>query len=445
VCLALALVILFHYATRERVSRISRIILPSFLVIILAPLIDLLLSGGQGFNISYMMPGEHTGMLMRFLTFFGPLTEHGITPGMRIEIGLVLLGCFTYFLVKRRSVVRSAVFTFLAYAVIFGYCAMPFLIDAFIGMFGIPFNHINELFIQFYLMAIFVLGIWVAALHSRKHLTEILRDIRPFRLLHFELMFFIGMALSMPMITLRAVTYDMLFSPMLAAVAILFAWLFSVVTNNLADRDIDRVSNRGRPSVTGSIPMAEYSRMPWLFLGLAAAFSWAAGAESLFYILLFAGNYFLYSMPPFRLKRVPFFSKALIALNSLLLMMWGFTLLGVPMAWFPRPIMAFFLIGFTAAINFIDIKDHDGDRKAGIRTLPTIMGLGRSKALIGAFFLVMYPIVYLLFTDALLLPFLLAFGVTEMVLVNRKSYSERPVFAVYIASLVMLLAYVLFL
>lgn len=45
---------------------------------------------------------------------------------MRVEIALAIAASFIYFLAKGQTFLRSLGFTFLTYALIFSYCALPF-------------------------------------------------------------------------------------------------------------------------------------------------------------------------------------------------------------------------------------------------------------------------------------------------------------------------------
>lgn len=56
IALALALILLFYLATKENIERLSRIVLPCFMILNLVPILDLVMSGGRGFNITYMIP-----------------------------------------------------------------------------------------------------------------------------------------------------------------------------------------------------------------------------------------------------------------------------------------------------------------------------------------------------------------------------------------------------
>jgi 4-hydroxybenzoate polyprenyltransferase len=170
---------------------------------------------------------------------------------------------------------------------------------------------------------------------------------------------------------------------------------------------------------------------------LAVLFSSVTGFENVFFILLFMGNYFLYSMPPFRFKRVFILSKLVIGFNSLVCVMLGFNLAKGGLAGIPDFIYILTLIGITLASNFIDIKDHEGDRKAGIWTLPTVLGLGRSKKIMGVIFILLYLLFPLLITkEPYLILVSLFFGVLTAYFINKKEYKDSSVLITIIISLI---------
>jgi len=110
----------------------------------------------------------------------------------------------------------------------------------------------------------------------------------------------------------------------------------------------------------------------------------------------------------------------------------------------PGVIAVFFLVFFTAAINFIDIKDYEGDKKAGIKTIPVVFGLRNSKIIIGLFFLMSYPALYIVFRENCLMPVLIVFGLAQFFLINKKNYNEKQILTVYLFSLVFLVFYLIF-
>ncbi|MEQ8225038.1 MAG: UbiA family prenyltransferase, partial [Candidatus Eremiobacterota bacterium] len=219
--------------------------------------------------------------------------------------------------------------------------------------------------------------------------------------------------------------------------SIMMAWLFSVITNNIEDRNIDSVSNRERPSVTEKIPFEIYKTTGWIVLLLSVISAISVNFSIFFLIFLFMGNYFLYSMPPVRFKRVIFFSKLIPSINSFIMLLTGYVFLCGSLRFFPRELIFFFLIFITANMNFIDIKDYEGDKNGGIKTLPVLMGLEKSKFLIGLFFLMSYIAACYLLHFPLYGYLLIIPGLIQFFLINRKNYSEKPVFIVYFITLIL--------
>ena len=162
VALAMSLILLFHLLTKTDIPKIARVVLPSFIILNLAPILDLILSWGKGYNIAYLLPGIHHNLILRFFTFFGDFPGLGITPGMKIEIGIILLGSFIYFYLKNLKLIKSLFSTILVYTLIFCYAATPFAIKKALEFSGLEFKLSDSLFINFYLVVIFLTGILLA-------------------------------------------------------------------------------------------------------------------------------------------------------------------------------------------------------------------------------------------------------------------------------------------
>lgn len=444
----LSIMLVFILATRERIERIARVLMASFTLILSAPLIDLLIYGRRGYQITYLLTtNTWRDFFLNLITYFGPLEpEIGVSLGMRTEILIILSLSFIYLIYKSRNVIKSVFYTFLIYVIIYSFLGIPFLVQEGFGIIGLGHLSREILETQFrialYLLISLILIFIILCLTKWKYMSNILMDIRPFRLAHYQMMFMIGLFFGHRMNALE-LTGNTLFSIILTTMAITFAWLFSVFTNNIEDVGIDRVSNIERPLVSGAFSLDTYKRISLVLLMLVLACSLVAGYVSLFFVALFTGNYFLYSMPPFRLKRIPVFSKMIIGLNSLLLFVLGHSYTG---ALFDIPLMVpvFFLTIYSLAINIIDIKDHEGDLEEGIKTLPVLLGLKRAKVLIGAFFGVAVFSSYILVREIFSLnPYLsmitmLALGgvgALEFYLITREDYKESTVFFVYLCLL----------
>lgn len=436
-CLAMSLLVVFHYVTREGIAAISRVVLPSFIVLVIAPLLDLLISLGKGYDMSYMLPGSHDNLLLRFCTFFGPFEKFGVTPGIRIEIALVIVASWFYFFSKTGNVLKSLAGSFFVYCLLFLFGMMPYASKVLLGALGESYQYSAQLMRDSYLFLILIILPWVYYLHNKKYCLEIIKDLRYLRIIHYELMFLLGIVLSRGRIEL---TSETMFGLIFAFTALLHAGLFSLIMNNLADYDIDSIVNRSRPSVSMSIPSRHYARLAWIAFAVSVVYSMAVSFRYMYLLLVVIAIYYLYSMPPFRLKRVPVLSKLLIALNSLVLFIAGWSFMGGTLR-IPINVILFAMLGLTAVVNFIDLKDYDGDKAAGIRTVPTMLGMGKAKLIIGLCFVIVYPLSYFVHGDVdLLIPSVLT-GILVFLLINRRRYRERPVFVVYVVSLIALFGY----
>ncbi|MBR9691355.1 UbiA family prenyltransferase [Candidatus Woesearchaeota archaeon] len=438
IALAMSLILLFYLITNIDIIKIAKVILPSFIIINLAPLLDLILSKGRGYDIAYTNTQTWHNLIFKFFTFFGNFKESGVTHGMRIEIAIVLCISFIYFYIKNSNFLKSLINTLLVYTLIFISLATPLFVAK---MFFSGANSVFDLImINFLLTIIFLTGIGIAYLKNEAFFQIIIKDIRFFRLIHYELMFILGIILGLKY-NVFSLTNENIFYFIFIPISIVFAWIYSVMTNNIEDYEIDKISNKQRPLIKSRIDIQTYTKLSWFFLFIALFYAAMVNFKAFFIILLFIGNYFLYSMPPFRLKRIPFFSKLFISLNSLILIMLGFIIITGSIQEFPKLIIAIFLIGFTAVINFIDIKDYEGDKKEGIKTLPVILGLKKSKFIIGLFFILTYLSVYFIVKESYMLIPLFVLGIIQFYLINKRDYKEWIVFTAYLSSLTMLFCY----
>ncbi len=167
VSVCLSFLILFHFATREKIEKLAKLILPAFAITITVPVIDYLFTQGEGYHVSYMLPGIHEGLLMRFLTFFGPLDRFGISPGMRIEISLVILASFAYFAIKQQGIVRSLFFSFLVYVMLFAFFILPYILNFFLNFLDLHFEYSSRLMRDSLFVLTFFQALWVYYLVNR--------------------------------------------------------------------------------------------------------------------------------------------------------------------------------------------------------------------------------------------------------------------------------------
>lgn len=440
--LHLSIMLLFYLLTKEKIVKLLKLILPASIILLVAPIMDLVLSLGQGYDIAYILPGNYDNLFIKFITFFGNYSELGITPGIRIEIAIVLFASFFYFFIKTAKIYLSLIGVFLFYCLLFIFAILPIILKFVFTKINILYIYSDLLMVKTYLLMLFFLSLVIGYLLNKKVFLILLKDIRPYRVLHYIFMFVLGIIFSFN--DEFRLNISNIFNFFFVPISIVCASMFSLMTNNIADIEIDEVSNRNRPLFNLNIDRKFYYKFAWLFFAMALIYALAANFKIFFLVLVFIGNYFLYSLKPLRVKRLLILSKLLIAINSLIFVVAGYiTITNQSIYKFPKILIPFFLVGYTLTLSFIDIKDYEGDKKLGISTLPVVLGLKKAKKLIGIFFIMTYISVYFIINNIYALIPLTVFGISQYYLVNAKNYEEKYVFIVYLISLLFLFVYLI--
>ncbi len=445
IVLALCIILLFKFATKKSAAVLARVVLPFFAILLLVPLIDIL-AGWKGYPLMYLIPEIHGPLLPRFFTFFGNAPDAGgISLGMRIEMALAIIGSGLYFYISTLQKARSIIYAIAVYVIFFLLAASPYWIAAIYRIAGFSYDGINQvsdsMFIRFFLIISAIVTASIAYLENKRLFHVLVKDLRLLRIAHYVLMILFGVILGMQRAS-HIFGIDQLFAMVLIPLALVSAVIFSIVMNNTADIEIDRITNSDRPLVQNEVTLHTYHVIGWTFFVLSLIFAAAVSMYAFFFIALFILVYFLYSMPPLRLKRVPFFSKVLIALNTLFMTMLGFLSTSrLTILDFPFGLGCGMVIMYTFAAQLIDLKDYEGDKRAGIQTLPVLLGLSTARLVIGSILVLAYMSVYLLLPDTLLILPLVVFGCLQFHFVMKVPYHEKPIFVTYIISLLMLLLY----
>ena len=269
---------------------------------------------------------------------------------------------------------------------------------------------------------------------------EILKDLRLLRILHYVALACLGGALylrNLPepdWISLVAAGYKLgIFSLCLA-----YAAVFAIVTNNFSDLEADRISNPNRPLVQKRVNPRAYFLAAVFCEIFALGLALYIQKEMFWGVLAVSVGYFLYSCKPFRLKKIPILSKAIIGLNSWMVTLCGFSLAGGDVMDFPLIWSVFILVPLAFSANFVDLKDVEGDRQTGVATLPVIMGIKRAKLLIAAFTVMAYLMAGFLLQNLGLALLSLSLGCVHVFFLFRKPYREKPIFLIYVSGLFVL-------
>lgn len=435
---ALSLSILFYLLAGTPVLKALRLVCFSLPVILVSVLVDGLVLG-QRFSYEYV-EGPISFIGNSFLSFLWNVPYLGI--GFKIEIALLLLGVFLYFYVKNRRMLPAFAAFLLVYVVLFFFGTNPMdLINPLLGksfllekLFHFFFESNLSVFsyqaVGYLLISAALCFAWLF-LYSRKKFFALLSNIRVERVLVFSLAVIGGFVLGKGLY---------LFDLAAAMAAIFFAWNYGVAVNDLSDVELDKKTNKGRPLVKKIISREEMTNVAIVSALFSLGLAFSLGFIPFCLILLGLASTTFYSLEPFRLKRFPlsvFFSALGVFIGILL----GYY------AAFPLALNLFVLKFSLAALllctlgfNVKDVKDFKADKSAGIKTIPVLLGERVGRHVIALMVLFSYLVFPLLVGIPLLLAPSIVFGAASYPLIVRKSFSEKPVIALYVLYVVLMIA-----
>ena len=192
--------------------------------------------------------------------------------------------------------------------------------------------------------------------------------------------------------------------------------------NQIYDLDIDRINKPRRPLPSGRLSTREAGGFTGVAYVIALVLAWFVapeGRHECFWIVIVATIItILYSVPPFRTKRLGIWANVTIAIpRGVLLKVAGWsavkTIAGVE-PWFIGAIFGLFLLGASTTKDFADME---GDARGGCRTLPISYGVRRAAWMISPAFVVPFLMISAgtfagILTGNFLLLQLLSFGMT---------------------------------
>lgn len=454
--------------TRENILNISKLALFGWFVSLTPPVVDLFVSKGKGgLIISYLFdPPEK--LFNTFITFFGPELNSGMTYGVRAQVALAIILVSMYVFVKTKHWLKTIGAGLSVYIGIYTFAILPTILTIFEKftlqieradiidfaflpqkVFGISLINPATLFdfklaLTLTLIISAQLIIWLYA-YDKKKLVALLKNVRYSRfLLNITALgvgMFIGTRIFNTQFNPSFFEWIVILNALLTTFLI---WLFSVGINDLADQKIDKLTNTNRPLITKELSTIEVKSLSIIFVLFANGIAFTLGLRFFTLSIILTALTYIYSAQPFRLKRFPFISSFVIALSVLIATFFGFILFSQDqsLVYFPREIMLTTLLLFTLVTNVKDIKDHKGDEKDDVLTLPVILGMKRGKLILAILnFLSFIIFAALLSPKPALLFIAFCFGVLAYLLTYNEKVKESYLFILYSVFLVIVMVF----
>lgn len=446
---------IFQYFARASLSVASNMLLSGFLIILLPPIIDFIISDGKGLWSFYIFDG-FPGIISRYFTFFGNRPDMGITYGVRVEVALVTIFFGLYVLQKTKRLSRALFAAISAYSLLFFLGTFPswaaMLIEGVsegrwilrgtdvAGVFLSPFAFFSrdlvdprsilnaKMSLVYAAILPLALGLWLFVRHRAIFLV-LFRNARLPQVVYHAGLLLIGMGLA---ILFAGAKFSFGFFDVLAVFlllgAVVSAWLASVVPNDCFDTVIDAETNASRPLPSGAIQISLYRAIGAGFFAVSLFFSALVSPRAVLFLLLYQAVAWIYSSPPFRLKRFPVIASFTSAVASVLILFLGFSTLAPEgnIGALPVSLVFLFLFAYTVSIPLKDFKDIAGDAKDSVWTLPVILGAERAKLAVGCGLFVSYLASVSVFrAPELFIPALLFGGASFWTVISMKQKTGR--------------------
>lgn len=245
-------------------------------------------------------------------------------------------------------------------------------------------------------------------LADKKVFFSYIKNIKPFRTLHFVVLVVIGVLVVQEIkskYALEPLSPPHLPYVFIAALCLAMLWQFTSMLNDIYDIKIDKLSHPDRPLITESINKKYYADMCMVLPIISSLLSFLLGFQI---FLLNLGAIFLaliYSVPPVRL-RDRFYGHVCVGLGSVIAFLFGvyspiYWRIGVfinsekyyrAIPFYPDVLKISLIILIVLSISPLinAIGDYRGDKKHGVKNLYTVFGYYDGKRIVTVLILLMF-------------------------------------------------------
>ncbi|HTM63903.1 MAG TPA: hypothetical protein VL360_05320 [Gammaproteobacteria bacterium] len=348
IAVVMALSIFIHFAASVSISKVCRVLLPGTIILLSAPLIDLVSTLGAGVNISYLQPGANVNLWRTYVTIGNG--ADGLSLGMRIEVTLLIFCFFYYFLTKNLPIYKSLVYAWLCYSVIFIWGMSPFIVTYILASLGFSGVLTEALMTKSFLFLLFFLVYWPAYLASPEVFLSIIRNLKISNIIFSVLAVLFGAAVASA--SKNYDIHDFIYRDQEVTISFIFA-LMAVIYVMLFAMLIDLIAEAGKDkySLNADADSSTLKNLALIILSLALFYALFANAKAFLIIASMMSIIFIYYSKPFQIKRVPFLSGIALCSFALLAVFLGYVLIMKTSANFPLQLLWLYPVSMLATMK----------------------------------------------------------------------------------------------
>lgn len=442
-------VLIVKFFSKQKLAKVVNLGAWGFVIILVPPFLDKFV-----FNTpSYRYISSVQQFIEGFTSFFIKLGDVG-GYGLFIELVTILVLSSLYVYVKTRSVPRSLLNFFSLYIFIL-FMGTP-NVNPLIAEWSKSGRLSQPVLFLYSLILAILFMVLILKVSKKGFLLRFVKTSRPFTTLHAVFMVLVGVFVAGH---LNLDLTNFLDSSQAGNVGMLginlfllvFLWQYAVMLNHVYDIEIDKISNRDRLLPSGLLTPKQAKQIATVYgivaLGLASMLNLQIFLLSVLAIILG----FLYSAPPVRLRN-SLFGTTIIGVGSLIGFLIGYftpsyTMHGtVPPFEFvkttpsltPEAFGVGVLIAVVLSIGPLvtDLKDYEGDKKAGVKSIYTVYGKKKGVNIASALLFIAFLSPALLF-HTMVLDFIVftVFGLLAVLLFKKYSV-VNGVFLLYFPVLI---------
>lgn len=318
--IVLTFLIQLHIFSGVKIIQTAKLVIVFFTIALTAPVFDLIITGGVGAKMNYLSLHSFKDVAWSYFTVGGSSLSRGATPGIRIEIALLVIASFNYVRTKKNSILSGIIAAVSIYTVLFLSGAVPLVLGYIVNTFHLQYQHDDQSTLLLLLSLDIALFCFALFRHAPERIVKILHAAPWLAIVICTLLAGFGAFLSLRNYPDNwALTPTTLFwFPLLTACCIFFAAYTG--TQRLQQKAADK---------------SQFELIKNGLIILLLMVSSMLSVKIFFSMALLWGLLFLLNDAPLELKKIPVLYNLLEAMIMLAAAFTGFCVFNAPMIGFP--------------------------------------------------------------------------------------------------------------
>jgi 4-hydroxybenzoate polyprenyltransferase len=431
--------LILHLIIKEKISKTLNFVISIFPLILLAPFIDLILF--KGANLDYILINSWSELLPYLQNLFNfNINQPGVTPGMLTWSLLFVLSASYYVYYKTKNLSKTIISFILNLVLGILLAILPSLLNIIakekLFLPSTIFTRVYDIHQQIasiLLIAFCLLLISYFFLYNKNKFYYFIEYLSLTRIIQNLLLLNFGILIALSTNYFFEWSFFNSIFVLLANILLMLLWILIKGINDYHDIIEDKISNKKNPYISSIIEFNELKTIYSVILYLILSISFLLNYEIFLLTMVVLSIGFIYSSPPIRLKKYVFIAHLAIGIVSGIVYLMGLFLIRNDAPLESQQINFFYSIVllFSLIMHIKDLKDYKGDKKAKNYTLPTLLGLQKSKIVISLFILVSLFLINLIVKiNSIFFPTVLC-GIFMIFFINKKKYNETPIFLIF--------------